>query len=104
VTGELHKAAQAYQEIIDSFPRIFSGYHGLSLIDSAEGHYDEALQLAYQFQRRAPNRADGYVLIANAAISLQRFDVVRQAFQQAQTRKLDDFALHAAHDGLAFLD
>jgi eukaryotic-like serine/threonine-protein kinase len=104
VTGELHKAAQAYQEMIDSFPRIFSGCHGLSLIESAEGHYEDALQLAYQFQRRAPNRADGYVLIANAAISLQRFDVVRQAFQQAQARKLDDFALHAAHYGLAFLD
>jgi eukaryotic-like serine/threonine-protein kinase len=104
VTGELQKAAQAYQEIIDSFPRIFSGYHGLSLIESAEGHYEDALQLAYQFQRRAPNRADGYVLIANAAISLQRFDVVRQAFQQAQARKLDDFALHAARYGLAFLD
>jgi eukaryotic-like serine/threonine-protein kinase len=104
VTGELHKAAQAYQEITDSFPRISGGYHGRSLIESAEGHYEDALQLANEFQRRAPNRADGYVLIANAALSLQRFDVARQAFQQAQARKLDDFALHAAHYGLAFLD
>jgi eukaryotic-like serine/threonine-protein kinase len=104
VTGELHKAAQAYQEITDSFPRISSGYHGRSLIESAEGHYEDALQLANEFQRRAPNRADGYVLIANAALSLQRFDVARQVFQQAQARKLDNFALHAAHYGLAFLD
>jgi eukaryotic-like serine/threonine-protein kinase len=104
VTGELDKAAQAYQEIVDSFPRIFSGYHGLSLIESAEGHYENALHLAYQFQQREPNRADGYVLIANAALSLQRFGEVREAFQQAQTRKLDDFALHAARYGLAFLD
>jgi eukaryotic-like serine/threonine-protein kinase len=104
VTGELHKAAQAYQEITDSFPRVSSGYHGRSLIESAEGHYEEALQLANEFQRRAPNRADGYVLIANAALSLQRFDLARQAFQQAQARKLDNFALHAAHYGLAFLD
>jgi eukaryotic-like serine/threonine-protein kinase len=104
VTGELQRAAQAYQEISDSFPRIFSGYHGLSVIESAEGRYEDALQLAYQFQRRAPNRADGYVLIANAAISQRRFDAVRQGFQQAQARNLNDFALHAAHYGLAFLE
>jgi eukaryotic-like serine/threonine-protein kinase len=104
VTGELDKAAQAYQQIIDSFPRISSGYHGLSLIASAEGRYEDALQLAYQFQQRLPNRADGYALIANAAISLQRFDAVRKAFQEAQTRKLDNFVLHVALYGLAFLD
>ena len=104
VTGDLYKAAQAYQQIIDSFPRIFSGYHGLSLIESSEGHYENALELAYQFQQRAPNRADGYALIANAAISLQRFDAVRKAFQEAQARKLDGFVLHVALYGLAFLD
>jgi eukaryotic-like serine/threonine-protein kinase len=103
-TGELQKAAQAYGQIIDSFPRASSGYHGLSLIESAEEQYEDALQLAYQFQQREPNRADGYVLIANAAICLQRFDAVRKAFQQAQARKLDDFALHVALYGLAFLD
>jgi eukaryotic-like serine/threonine-protein kinase len=104
VTGELHKAAQAYQQIIDSFPRIFSGIQGLSLIESSEGHYENALQLAYQFQQRAPNRADGYALIANAAISLQRFDGVRKAFQEAQAKKLDGFVLHVALYALAFLD
>jgi tetratricopeptide (TPR) repeat protein len=104
VTGELHKAAQAYQEIIDSFPRVFSGYHGLSVIASSEGRYEEALRLAYQFQLRAPNRGDGYVTIANAAISLRRFDPVRKAFEEAQARKLDGFGLHVALYGLAFLD
>lgn len=104
VTGELDKAAEAYQQIIDSFPRIFSGYHGLSLIESSEGLHENGLQLAYQFQQREPNRADGYALIANAAISLQRFDAVRKASEEAQARKLDNFVLHVALYGLAFLD
>jgi tetratricopeptide (TPR) repeat protein len=104
VTGELHKAAQVYQQIIDSFPRSSSGYHRLSLIASAEGQYEKALQFAYQFQQRLPNRADGYALIANAGISLQRFDAVRKAFQEAQARKLDNFVLHVALYGLAFLE
>ncbi len=103
VTGELDKAAQAYEEMISSFPRIFTGYHGLSLIESKGGHYENALQLAYQFQQRAPNLADGYALIANAGISLQRFDAVGKAFQEAQARKLDGFVLHVVLYGLAFL-
>jgi eukaryotic-like serine/threonine-protein kinase len=103
LTGELDKSAQAYQEIADNFPRNCDGYHGLSLIEAADGQYERALQFANQFQQRAPNRADGYVLIANDAISLQRFDLVRKASQQAQARKLDDFALHVALYGLAFL-
>jgi eukaryotic-like serine/threonine-protein kinase len=104
VTGELDKAAEAYQQIIDSFPRNCGGYQGLSLIASSEGQYENALQLAYQSHQLAPNRADGYAAIANAAISLERFDAVRKAFQEAQARKLDNFVLHVALYGLAFLD
>jgi len=104
VTGELDKAAQVNQRLIDDFPRSVNGYAGMSVVEWAQGNYENALRLAYQAHQLAPDHVPEYEQIANVAISLQRFDEVRKAFQEAQARKLDDFILHNALYGLAFLD
>lgn len=52
---------------------------------------------------RAPNRADGYLNLANYEIGMQRFDEARQIIQQAQARNIEDVILHNSLYALAFL-
>jgi eukaryotic-like serine/threonine-protein kinase len=53
--------------------------------------------------RLAPDRVSHYSNLANFALALQRFDETRQVIHDAQARKLDNFVLHTALYGLAFL-
>ena len=103
VTGELEKAAQVYQELIDNYPREFTGYISLSLVHTQQGQYERAKELARQLQSLHPDSVATYEQLANVLLALQRFDEARQAVQEAQARKLDDWLLRAQSYALAFL-
>ena len=103
VTGELGKAAQTYQEEIESYPRDYRAHSNLGTVYAAQGQYEKATESFRQCFRLAPDRVDPYLDLGNSLISLQRFDETRQIIHEAQARKLDDFALHNALYALAFL-
>ena len=103
VTGELDKAAQTYQEEIESYPRHFPAYGNLGTVFSARGQYEKAVEVTRQALRLAPDRVALYGNLANCTFALQRFEEVRQVIHEVQARKLDDFALHNALYALAFL-
>ncbi|MFZ3331908.1 MAG: tetratricopeptide repeat protein, partial [Candidatus Acidiferrales bacterium] len=103
VTGELDKAAQTYQEAIESYPRRAESYSNLSIVYAAQGQYKEAAEVTRQVLRLAPDQVAHYGNLGNYSLSLQRFDETRQTIREAQTRKLDDFVLHSALYALAFL-
>src|SRR6201981_2645155 len=60
VTGELDKAAQTYQEEIESYPRRAAAYGNLGLVYEAQGQYDKATEVTRQALRLAPDRVSGY--------------------------------------------
>jgi eukaryotic-like serine/threonine-protein kinase len=101
VTGELDKAAQTYQEEIESYPRESSAYRNLAYVYSEEGQYEKATDFTVQAMRLASG--SGYASLVNYALTLQRFDEARQIIQDAQARKMDDYLLHNALYALAFL-
>jgi eukaryotic-like serine/threonine-protein kinase len=103
-TGELDKAAQTYQETIESYPRDYGAYGNLSLVYGGQGQYEKAAEVTRQALRLAPDRVAQYANLANYTLALQRFDEARQSIHEAQARKLDDLALHNALYALAFLD
>jgi serine/threonine protein kinase/tetratricopeptide (TPR) repeat protein len=103
VTGELDKAAQTYQEEIESYPREGAGYNGLGVTYDQQGQYTKAAEIIRQSTRLPPDYVRSYVRLANSALALQRFDEVRQIIHEAQARKLDDFVMHSALYALAFL-
>ena len=103
VTGELDKAAQTYQEAIESYPREWSAYGSLGLVFANQGQYEKAVEVTRQASRLAPDRLDNYANLANYTLALQRFEEVRQLIHQVQARKYDDFILHNALYALAFL-
>ena len=102
VTGELDKAVETYQEVIESYPRDYRAYGNWGLVCSEQGKYEKAAEVTRQALRLAPDRLASYADLANFALALQRFDEARQSIHDAQRRKLDSFVLHNALYALAF--
>ena len=55
VTGELDKAAQTYQQEIESYPRIAGAYGNLGIVYGAQGQYEKATEITRQALRLAPD-------------------------------------------------
>ena len=102
VTGELDKAAQTYQEQIESYPRDRRGYNNLGLVYAKQGQYEKAAEIT---GKPAPRTGSviAYDNLANYALALQRFDETRQIIHEAQARKMDDLVLHNTLYALAFI-
>jgi len=103
VTGELDKAAETYQQQIESYPRNSGLYGILGVVYASQAQYEKAAEIARQALRLRPDRLSSYDNLANYALALQHFDEVRQIIHEAQARKLDNFILHNALYALAFL-
>ena len=104
VTGELDKAAQTYQEEIESYPRDAAAYANLGNVYAAQGQYEKATEAHRESLRLAPDECQPIREPRQLRLlALQRFDEARQIIQQAQARKLDNFVLHNALYALAFI-
>jgi eukaryotic-like serine/threonine-protein kinase len=104
VTGELDKAAEAYQQLIESYPRDYAAYSNLGVIFAPLGQYEKAAETTKQAALLAPDAVEIYENLANYNLAMQRFDETRQLLRQLQSRKMDDFAMHSTAYALAFLD
>jgi serine/threonine protein kinase/tetratricopeptide (TPR) repeat protein len=102
ITGELDKAAQTYQERIESYPRQFSAYNDLGTVFASQGQYEKAAEITRQGLRLAPDEGSSYDNLANYTLALQRFDETRQIIHGAGG-KMGDLAFHDAFYALAFL-
>ena len=103
VTGELDKAAQIYQEMMDSYPRDAMSYALLGTVLASQGQYEKAAEVERQAVRFAPDVLDWYQFLATYTLALQRLDETRQIIHEANARKLDGSTLHTNLYALAFL-
>lgn len=103
VTGEVDKAVQTLQEWIATYPRDYTAHAKLGTAYSKEGQFEKAAEAYRDAIRLAPDYVGVYGNLANALISLQRFDEVEQTAAQEQARKLDDETSRAALYAVAFL-
>jgi eukaryotic-like serine/threonine-protein kinase len=103
VTGELAKAAETYEQWIESYPRDYAARGDLGNVYGEQGQYEKARESDSESLRLAPDNVGPYVNLTNDLLALERFDEVQQTIQQAHSRKLDDFILHNALYTLAFL-
>jgi class 3 adenylate cyclase/tetratricopeptide (TPR) repeat protein len=103
VTGELDKAAQAYQEMIESYPRDHAAYNGLGMVVTTQGQHERAVDAFRQGIRLEPDRKSLYINLGYCLLALQRFEEVRQTIREAQARKLDSYIFHMQLYALAFL-
>jgi eukaryotic-like serine/threonine-protein kinase len=103
VTGELGKAAQAYQEEIDSYPKKTAAYLNLGVVYAEQGQYEKSAELTQQELRLDSDNVAPYDNLANCYLALQRFDDARNTIREAQAKKLDDYITRNAVYVLAFL-
>jgi serine/threonine protein kinase/tetratricopeptide (TPR) repeat protein len=103
VTGELDKAAQTYEEMIQNYPRDYRAHLDLGNVYTAQGQYEKATESYRQSLRLAPDSSIPYAGLANSLLSLQHFGETRQIIHEAQARKLDNYILHSALYALEFL-
>jgi eukaryotic-like serine/threonine-protein kinase len=104
VTGELDKAAHAYQEQIESYPRDFAAYSNLGLVLAAQGQNEKAAEVARQAVHLAPGKVQMYENLANHTLAQQHLPETHEIIRAALARKMDDFQLHSLLYGLAFLE
>ena len=103
VTGELDKAAQVYNEQIESYPRDNRAFVLVGIVYAFQGRYEKSADALRQSLRLNPDVSVAYVNLVNSQLALQQFDEVRQVIHEAQARKLDDFILHSGLYAMAFL-
>jgi serine/threonine protein kinase/Tfp pilus assembly protein PilF len=102
-TGEVDKAAQTFEEVIQSYPRDYRAYLDLGNVYSGRGQFEKAAEVTRQSLALAPDNVGTYGNLSNDLIALQDFQETQQTIQQAQSRKLDISLLHLVLYALGFL-
>ena len=102
VTGELDKAAEAYGQMIGSYPHDIAAYNNLGIILAERGKYDLASQVTRQGIRLEPGEITLRENLTGYLLALQRFEEARQIIRDDQARKPDNYIFPAALYALAF--
>ena len=102
VTGELEKAADAYQQMADSYPRGSSAYNNVGLVSAQLGRYEKAEEMTRQAQRLDPTSPLYYENLTVYSLALQKFDETLRIFHDAQARKIDTPGLRTNIYDVAF--
>ena len=103
VTGELAKAAQAFEEEIESYPLNTRARLNLGVVYAEQGQHEKSAELTRQELQVNSDNVAPFDNLANAYLALQRFDDARNTIREAQSRKLEDYITHNALYALAFL-
>ena len=102
--GDLEKAREALLEWRHDYPRDDLPVGNLGFLYTQIGNWDLALQETYKSLELDPDGVIGYDNLMQISMALDRNDVARKAYNDAQIRKLDDVGLHLCRYGLAFLE
>ncbi len=103
VTGELEKAAQAYELWQQTYPRDQVPYSNLALISAFLGNWEKALEEWREALRLEPINAGNYLCVGFAYTNLNRLDEAEAVYQQMEARKLESDWLLQNRYVLAFL-
>jgi hypothetical protein len=101
VTGELSKAAQAFQNVIANYPRLGWAHSELGSVYLLQGLYAQAADEIREGTRLS--KEDNSTNLANALLALQSFEETQQVLRSAPARALEDNVTHLQLYALAFL-
>jgi len=101
VTGEIDKAIQALQEVIEIYKHS-SSYNGLTDLYARLGQYEKSADAARMLLTLDSYKNFGFVGLALDDMALQNFSGARQIIQQAQARAVDSYFLHIELYTLSF--
>ena len=102
-TGELEKAAQAYELWRQTYPRDAMAVSNLGFVSTVLGNSEKALDEAREALRLDPDATYSYLNLAEAYMNLNRLEEAEAAIKQADERKLEGELLLFNRYVLAFL-
>jgi serine/threonine protein kinase/Tfp pilus assembly protein PilF len=102
-TGELEKAAQAYELWQQTYPRNVVPYGNLGGVSAALGDWKRAVEETREAMRLAPNASVAYLNLGQGYAALNRLDEAEAVYKQAEERKLEGEGLLQNRYYLAFL-
>jgi serine/threonine protein kinase/tetratricopeptide (TPR) repeat protein len=103
VTGELDKAAEAYQLAARTYPRVGASHRPLALFAEYSGRYEEAIAEARKSIQLPAPIADDFSTSMEGYIALNRLDEAKAVYRQAIDSKVDGAFLHDDMYVIAFL-
>jgi serine/threonine protein kinase/tetratricopeptide (TPR) repeat protein len=104
-TGDLEKAAHAFELWSQAYPRDISAHLNLGVVDGELGHYEQALAETLECIRVSPDMSAAYGNVMGNYVSLNRLDEAKAAYQDAIKRNLGETGtLHANMYWIAFLE
>jgi tetratricopeptide (TPR) repeat protein len=103
VTGEVDRAAHAYEEILQEYPRDYRAHLDLGNQYPSLGQYEKGAESYRESLRLAPDNVAPYDDLANTLLSLQRFNETRQVVQEMPTQKMESSIMHNVLYALAFI-
>jgi len=102
-TGELEKAAKAYELWQQTYPREYIAYVNLAFVSGALGNLEKQLEEDREAMRLEPNAAVNYDALGATCVRLNRLDEAEVVYRQAEERKLESEGLLGGRYQLAFL-
>ena len=103
VIGDLEKAAEAYEQWAEDYPRDNVPRGNLGAIYGYLGQYDKGVTELLEDLRLNPDTIAGYNNLMSHYTALNRLDDAKAAYQRAKGRNLDHPFLHWNLYGIAFL-
>lgn len=103
VTGELDKAASAWEMMHQAYPREADPYQNLVTIYRIFGNYEKALDKALKVLGLQPDNVENYSEVVRIYICLNRLNEAEAVLRQAAGRQLESEVLLYERHELAFL-
>jgi eukaryotic-like serine/threonine-protein kinase len=104
VTGELEKAAQAYDLFTQAYPRDGFPHLASGLLYEYMGQYEKAAAETSEAIRLSPRNADDYSNLMEDYMALNRLDEAKAVYRQAIDSKLEGAFIHDDMYVMAFLE
>ncbi len=102
-TGELEKAAKAYELWQQTYPRDVGPHTDLDFIYESLGNWQKTLEEDREIMRLEPNETGNYGNLAADYLVLNRLDEAETVYKQAAEGKQDGVTVLGGHYLLAFL-
>jgi eukaryotic-like serine/threonine-protein kinase len=104
VTGDSEKARQAFTQWSQAYPRDFTPFLDLGVIDQSMGQFDQAITETLEAKRVAPDASLMYGNMVGTYFLLNRLDEAKAAYKEAIASHSDNSILHANMYAVAFLE
>jgi tetratricopeptide (TPR) repeat protein len=103
LSGDLNKAAEDYQQIVASYPQDYRAFDDLGAVYARLGEYNQAIEVARQALKLAPEQIAAYEHLAYYYLATQHPEDGHQVIRDAQAKSMDSAAFHKVLYAVAFL-